>query len=405
MGHCKNYTIGDVVTRYRVRKGENVFHPMGWDAFGLPGEIAALQAGVHPREWTLENIRIEKEQFDKLGILYDWDHEICSCDPEYYRWNQWLFLKLYERGLAYQMEAPVNWCPECRTTLANEEVLEAACERCGTGVEAKPMHQWFLKVTDYADDLLEGLDRLTGWPERIRAMQRNWIGRTEDEEGGTVTYHLRDWCISRQRYWGTPIPIVYCGTCGVIPVPETELPVPLPDMEDFAPKGQSPLATVPEFAQTVCPTCGGPARRECDTMTGFVCSSWYFLRFASPREADRPFDPAAARRWLPVTQYVGGKEHAVGHLLYARFVTRFLRAIGWVDFDEPIANLFNQGVVHKDGDKMSKSKGNAVSVDAMVEAYGADAARVFVLFAAPPDGDVEWNEAGIEGIHRFLCRV
>jgi leucyl-tRNA synthetase len=236
-------------------------------------------------------------------------------------------------------------------------------------------------------------------------MQRNWIGREEGSDGSAASYRLRDWCISRQRYWGTPIPIVYCASCGVVPVPEADLPVRLPDMDDFAPKGESPLASVPEFAHTICPTCGGPARRKCDTMTGFVCSSWYFLRFTSPNEADRPFDPEAAARWLPVTQYVGGKEHAVGHLLYARFVTRFLQDIGWVDFEEPFTRLYNQGVVHKDGDKMSKSKGNAVSVDAMVETYGADAARVFALFAAPPDGDVAWNEAGIEGIHRFLSRV
>ena len=574
IGHCKNYGIGDVVARYRIRRGDNVFHPMGWDAFGLPGELAAQKAGAHPRAWTQQNIRIGKAQFQKLGIHYDWDHEICSCEPDYYRWNQWLFLKLYERGLAYRAEAPVNWCPDCDTTLANEEVIAGACERCGTTVERRPMRQWFLKITAYADALLDGLDRLTGWPERIRTMQRNWIGRTEGAEvrfcvagsgeqivafttrpdtlfgvtfialspdhpmaarlcrdssalarirdaqahreddaapqgiptgaevihpltgkrvpvwvadyvltdygtgavmgvpahdardfafakayglpimrvirradgsepplpdenagamiasdpftgmesrsggaavaealrarnagGPSVAYRLRDWCISRQRYWGTPIPVIHCPRCGEVPVPETDLPVHLPHMVDFHPDGRSPLARVPDFVHTDCPTCGTKAQRECDTMTGFVCSSWYFLRFVSPGESGGPFDPDAARRWAPVVNYIGGKEHAVGHLMYARFITRFLRDIGRVDFDEPFTHLFNQGVVYKDGAKMSKSKGNVVSVDDMVRKFGADTARVFVLFATPPERDMEWSDTGAEGIFRFLNRV
>ena len=471
MGHVKNYGIGDVVARYRIRKGDNVFHPQGWDAFGLPGENAALQAGVHPHDWTRTNIRPGREQFEKLGIHYDWDAEICSCEPGYYRWNQWLFFNLYERGLAYRAEAPVNWCPACGTTLANEEVIAEACERCGTTVETRPMRQWFIKTTAYADALLEGLETLTGWPDRIRTIQRNWIGRTEGAEvhfrvagagetivafttrpdtlfgvtflalspdhptagrlcgdrsaldrirrsqadpkegvsqglstgadavhpltgarvpiwiadyvltdygtgavmgvpahdardfafahtyrlpvvsvvrgpgnpappyegagilttsdrftglesgeggkaiaralearesgGPATTYRLRDWCISRQRYWGTPIPIVYCPRCGERPVPEADLPVRLPHLADFQPDGRSPLARVPEFVHTTCPQCGTAAERECDTMTGFVCSSWYFLRFPSPQEARRPFDPDAVRRWAPVRCYSG----------------------------------------------------------------------------------------------------
>lgn len=574
MGHCKNYGIGDVVARYRIRRGENVFHPMGWDAFGLPGENAALQAGAHPRDWSLENIRTERAQFEKLGIHHDWKYEVCSCDPAYYRWNQWLFLKLYEHGLAYRAEASVNWCPKCGTTLANEEVIGGACERCETEVELRPMRQWFVKVTAYADALLKGLEALSGWPERIRSMQRHWIGRTEGAQvrfrladggeivsfttrpdtlfgvsfvalspdhplaeklcgdsgaldrirrartqqdgsganprgvptgadavhpltgvrvpvwiadyvlmdygtgavmgvpahdardfafaqayrlpvvrvidgggrleaglpyegegtlvgsgrfdgmgnrdgaagivealeargagGKAVSYRLRDWCISRQRYWGTPIPIVDCVRCGELPVPEADLPVRLPHLIDFRPDGRSPLARAPGFVQTVCPQCGGTAGRECDTMTGFVCSSWYFLRFVSPDEGQRPFDPELVRRWLPVAHYIGGKEHAVGHLLYARFMTRFLKDIGWVDIEEPFVRLFNQGVVYKDGAKMSKSKGNVVGVDEMVETYGADTARVFVLFATPPDRDMAWSDTGVKGIFRFLTRV
>jgi len=572
MGHCKNYSIGDVVARYRVRRGENVFHPMGWDAFGLPGEIAAQQAGAHPRDWTLRNIRIEKAQFRKLGIDYDWSHEICSCDPEYYRWNQWLFLKMLERGLAYRADAPVNWCARCNTSLANEEVVAGACERCGTEAEKRPMRQWFLRTTAYADELLEGLDALEGWPDRIRTMQRNWIGRAEGAEvkfavegsdleldvfttrpdtiygvtfmalspehpaaarlcgnaaaldrvrkaqtevgdvpvgvptgaearhpltgalvpiwvadyvlleygtgavmgvpahdardfafaeahglpiervvdapgcvgevlpyedpgtmvssgqfsglssaeggaavaaalsergagGASVSFRLRDWCISRQRYWGTPIPVVHCEKCGVVPVPEELLPVRLPHMVAFKPDGRSPLARHEGFVNALCPACGGHAERECDTMTGFVCSAWYFLRFTSPDEAAGPFDPEAVRRWAPVKCYIGGKEHAVGHLLFSRFVTRVLRDMGLVDFSEPFAQLYNQGVVYKGGAKMSKSKGNVVSVDEVVERYGADTARMFVLFATPPDRDMAWNDSGVEGIHRFLGRV
>ena len=402
MGHAKNYVIGDVVARYGIRKGDNVFHPMGWDAFGLPAEIAAIKQRVHPREWTQRHIEIQKKQFRSLGIHHDWTHEISTSDPGYYRWNQWLFLKLYERGLAYQAERDVNWCPQCNTTLANEEVIAGVCERCDTPVAQKSLRQWFLKITAYADDLLNGLDGLSGWPDRIKTIQRNWIGRSEN---ASATFEMRDWCISRQRYWGTPIPIVHCNACGPVPVPEADLPVRLPHIADFAPDGRAPLARASGFVRTSCPACARPARRECDTMTGFVCSSWYFLRFTSPHSADRPFDPDAARRWLPVAYYIGGKEHATGHLMYARFITRFLKDIGQIDIAEPFTCLFNQGVVHKDGTKMSKSRGNAVSIEHMVETYGADTARVFVLFATPPDQDMTWSDSGAEGIFRFLNRV
>lgn len=403
MGHAKNYVIGDVLMRYRIRKGDNVFHPMGWDAFGLPAEIAAIKHNVHPRDWTEQHIDIQKRQFRSLGIHHDWSHEINTSVSDYYRWNQWLFLKLHERGLAYQAERAVNWCPQCQTTLANEEVIEETCERCDTPIIQKPLNQWFLKITAYADALLDGLDKLPDWPRRMRTIQRNWIGRSEN--GETVTYNLRDWCISRQRYWGTPIPIVHCKTCGTVPVPETELPVQLPHMADFEPDGQSPLARVSEFVQTVCPSCGQPARRETDTMTGFVCSAWYFLRFASPNTEDRPFDSESVHRWMPMAHYIGGKEHAVGHLMYARFITRFLKDIGHIDFSEPFTHLFNQGVVYKDGAKMSKSRGNVVSIEQMTQTYGADTARMFVLFATPTDRDMDWNDDGVQGIHRFLHRV
>ena len=555
MGHVKNYVIGDVVARYRIRQGENVFHPMGWDAFGLPAEIAAIVEGVHPREWTDKHIGVQKRQFRSVGIHHDWSAELNTSDSEYYRWNQWLFLKLYEHGLAYQAERAVNWCPKCQTTLANEEVVAGACERCDTEIVEKPLQQWFLKITAYADALLKGLDNLPNWPDRIKTMQRHWIGRSAGAEvcfdvpeydtqltvfttrpdtlfgvtfialsvdhpmakqvgcrlgvddrgvdtgvcaihpvtqqripiwvadyvlmdygtgsvmgvpahderdfdfaqthglpiqtvvesdegipnanrgrlihsgaftgqhsdkaceniaqwlhdhdcgGPKVTFKLRDWCISRQRYWGTPIPIVHCDACGTVPVPESDLPVCLPDMTDFAPDGRPPLSRVVDFVQTTCPQCGGSAERECDTMTGFVCSSWYFLRFFSPHCHDQIFDAEAVCKGMPVAHYIGGKEHGVGHLMYSRFITRFLNDMGLVNFVEPFTHLFNQGVVCKDGSKMSKSRGNVVSIEDMVAEYGADTARMFVLFATPPDRDMDWSEDGVEGIHRFLNRV
>ncbi len=585
MGHVRNYSIGDVVARFQTMNGYNVLHPMGWDAFGLPAENAAIKRGVHPAEWTYGNIGHMRDQLKRLGLSYDWAREIATCHPEYYRWTQWLFLLLYERGLAYRKNAPVNWCPECHTVLANEQVIDGACWRCKSEVEKKKLEQWFFKITAYADRLLDDLRLLDGWPEKVRVMQANWIGRSEGAEidfpvegrpdkitvfttrpdtvygvtalvlapehplvarlvagrpeeaavrafagrmadlsererteaekeglatgaccvnplngervpiwvanyvlleygtgavmvvpahdqrdfefarkfglpvkvviqppGGrldgatmseayvdegvmagsgpfdglpseegrariiehvaarglgrrTTNYRLRDWLISRQRYWGAPIPIVYCDACGIVPVPKEQLPVPLPENVDFTPEGGSPLAKCEEFVRAACPQCGGPARRETDTMDTFMCSSWYYLRFCSPREAGAPFGREDVDYWMPVDQYIGGVEHAVLHLLYSRFFTKVLYDAGLVGFVEPFTNLLTQGMVTKDGSAMSKSRGNIVAPDEIVGRYGADTARLFILFAAPPEKDLDWNDRGVEGCHRFLQRV
>jgi leucyl-tRNA synthetase len=586
MGHTRVYSIGDVVARFRRMNGYNVLHPMGADAFGLPAENAAIQRGVNPREWTLNNMeRIRREQ-SLLGASYDWDRYVGTCLPDYYKFNQWLFLLFYERGLAYRKKAMVNWCPSCGTVLANEQVEDGKCWRCDSEVTKKELEQWFFKITDYADRLLEGLDRLPKWPERVKAMQRNWIGRSEGahvtftvpelsdekitvfttrpdtlygvsylvlapehplvprlikgkeneaeilefinqtqkqseiertsndaekvghptgayaqhpltgeaipiwvgnyvlmdygtgavmgvpahderdfafaskyqlpvkpvirpeneelseplreaytgdgvlvssgefdgmknreaihaiakflEERGqgkwTVNYRLRDWLISRQRYWGTPIPVVYCDDCHIVPVPKDQLPVLLP--EDVVFDGKSnPLATSESFVHTTCPKCGKPARRETDTMDTFVDSSWYFLRYADPHNEEIPFAKEKADRFMPVDEYIGGIEHAVLHLLYSRFFTKVFYDAGMVSVDEPFESLLTQGMVLKDGFKMSKSKGNVVSPLEIVEKYGADTARLFILFAAPPDRDLDWSESGVEGVHRFLNRV
>jgi leucyl-tRNA synthetase len=600
MGHMRNYTIGDLVVRYRTMQGYNVMNPMGWDAFGLPAENAAIKEGIHPAVRTLDNIARMKEQFYKMGIVYDWAREVASCLPDYYRWTQWLFLLMYERGLAYRKHAVVNWCPVDQTVLANEQVIDGHCERCGTEVVKKNLVQWFFRITQYADRLLDDLDTLENWPDRVRTMQRNWIGRstgaeiefpvqgrddrirvyttrpdtifgatfmvlapehelvekittpgqrdavqayvqqaqreteierlsTEKEktgvftgayatnpmtgepipvwiadyvlvtygtgaimgvpgsderdydfavkydlpivnviepEGGfeqagtgsdpavapvyktgtsvplylgpgiminsgplngmhtseskqaaialveaegkgkaTTNYRLRDWLISRQRYWGAPIPIVYCERCGEVPVPADQLPVILPTDVEFRPGGESPLARVESFVNTTCPNCGGPARRETDTMDTFVDSAWYFLRFTDPHNTDAPFDREKADYWMAVDQYTGGVEHAILHLMYARFVTKVLADAGLVSAQEPFMRLFTQGMITKDGAKMSKSKGNVVPVDEMTEKYGADTGRLFVLFIGPPDEDAEWTDEGVTGIFRFLNRV
>ena len=586
MGHVRNYSIGDVVARFKRMNGWNVLHPMGWDAFGLPAENAAIKNKVPPKEWTWENIDFMRAQLKRMGFAYDWEREVATCHPDYYRWTQWLFLQFYKKGLAYKKQAAVNWCPECQTVLANEQVVQGGCERCGTPVTTKELVQWFLKITEYADRLLANLDRLKGWPERVKTMQANWIGRSfgaeirfpikgtgrelavfttrpdtifgvtymvmapehpwvdeliknspqeteirafiervkrqdeiertaEDREkegiftgaycinpmngeeipiylgdyvlagygtgaimavpahdqrdfefarkygidvrvviqgdepldGATmkeaytgpgtmvnsgvydgmpsdeawdaiadalaergagerkVNYRLRDWLISRQRYWGVPIPMVSCTTCGVVPVPEEELPVLLPEEVDFQPTGRSPLVDLEEFVNTTCPACGGPAQRETDTMDTFVDSSWYFLRFIDPQNDEAPFAKAIANHWMPVDQYIGGVEHAILHLLYARFFTMVLHDLGLVDVEEPFENLLTQGMVLKDGAKMSKSKGNVVDPDHIIGKYGADTARLFILFAAPPDRDLEWSDAGVEGAYRFLNRV
>ncbi len=583
MGHVRNYAIGDVVSRYKRMRGYTVLYPMGWDAFGLPAENAAIDHGVHPAVWTNENIAAMKAQMKKLGISYDWDREVSTCDPDYYRWEQLIFIRMFERGLAYRKAATVNWCPSCRTVLANEQVEAGRCWRCESEVRPEQVEGWYFKITDYAEELLAWCDRLTGWPERVLTMQRNWIGRSEGAEfslpiagrpdvairvfttrpdtsfgmtyavlapehplvdvlvtgpaertavaafraevareseierlatdrpkrgfrlaaravnpftqakiplfladyvlmsygtgaimavpgedqrdwdfakvhdlsiietvkrpaGWTgeaytgdgikinsgfldgltvpdakrhaidwlvekglgqarVNYRLRDWGISRQRYWGAPIPIVYCRRCGTVPEKIENLPVVLPRNVQITGKGGSPLADVPAFVNAPCPRCGGPGRRELDTMDTFVESSWYFLRYCSPKYEGGMADPAAVHYWMPVDQYIGGIEHAILHLLYARFYTKVLRDLGLFKVDEPFQRLLTQGMVIKDGAKMSKSKGNVVSPDDFIAMYGADTARLFELFAAPPEKDLEWSDQGVEGAFRFLNRV
>ena len=587
MGHVRNYTIGDVVARFKRMRGFNVLHPMGWDAFGLPAENAAIKHGIHPAEWTWKNIANMRRQLKSMGISYDWDREIATCHPSYYKWTQWLFLQMYKHGLAYRKKAAVNWCPSCATVLANEQVVGGACERCGTPVTRRDLEQWFFRITKYADRLLEDLKKLPGWPEKVKVMQENWIGKsfgaevvfrlegseeeipvfttrpdtlfgvtymvlapehplvekltrgtpyeeevhrfveaarhlstldrtaTEKEKEGMfigayavnpvngervpiwianyvlmeygtgavmgvpahdqrdfefarkyglpirvviqppdreldpsvmdqayvepgimvnsgpftgmpseegkekvidyleekgvgrrkVNYKLRDWLISRQRYWGAPIPIIYCDRCGIVPVPEEDLPVILPEGVEFKPTGESPLKECPEFVHTTCPSCGSPARRETDTMDTFVCSSWYFLRYTSPHSQDVPFEREKVDYWMNVDQYIGGVEHAILHLMYARFFTKALYDFGLVGVEEPFQNLLTQGMVLKDGGKMSKSKGNVVSPEEIIDRYGADTARLFILFAAPPERDLEWSDQGVEGCYRFLNRV
>ncbi len=588
MGHVRNYAIGDVVSRYKRMRGFNVLHPMGWDSFGLPAENAAIQHGIHPSKWTLENIAFMRDkQLKQLGLSYDWDREVTTCLEDYYRWNQWFFIKMYERGLAYKKRSYVNWCPACATVLANEQVEDGLCWRCSSVVVHKELEQWFFKITAYAEELLACCDKLAGWPERVLTMQRNWIGKStgvevdflvegtgerlkifttrpdtlfgvtfmsiapehpmleslikgrqeaesvrafvqrvlredkaartdekrakegvftgayavnplnndrvpvwvgnfvlmeygtgaimsvpahdqrdldfakqyrlpvriviqnpgknlapetmqeayvldgtlvnSDKFNGlpntdaqskiaeyveetklgkrTVNWRLRDWGISRQRYWGTPIPIIYCDACGVVPVPEKDLPVRLPVDVELTGKGRSPLAESKSFREATCPVCGGRAHRETDTMDTFVESSWYFLRYCSPKEDKFPFDKKAAGYWMNVDQYIGGIEHAVLHLLYARFFTKVIRDLGLYDGDEPFQNLLTQGMVIKDGAKMSKSKGNVVDPDFILSKYGADTARLFSLFAAPPERDLDWSDQGVEGAYRFLHRV
>lgn len=586
MGHVRNYSIGDVLARFMRMKGRNVLHPMGWDAFGMPAENAAIQHKSHPAAWTYENIDYMRIQLKKLGFSYDWDRELATCHEGYYRWEQLIFLAMYKKGLAYKKNSFVNWCPKCETVLANEQVEDGCCWRCDSGVEQKELDQWFFRITDYAEELLESTYRLPGWPERVLTMQRNWIGKsigceidfpvaesstvirvfttrqdtlfgatfmslapehplameitvperkeevaafidavkksdtqkrsadelekigvftgaycinpvtnrrmpvylanfvlpeygtgavmavpTHDqrdfefarkyglplqvviqpegenldpqtmtaayiEEGvmvnseefnglnnceakdriadylekagvgkKTVTYRLRDWGISRQRYWGNPIPIIYCEKCGVVPVPEKDLPVILPMDASFTGEGGNPLAKITSFSNVPCPLCGESARRETDTMDTFVESSWYFLRYCCPRYTAAPLDRQETEYWMSVDQYIGGIEHAVLHLLYARFFTKALRDLGYVTIDEPFENLLTQGMVIKDGAKMSKSKGNVVDPNALIESFGADTARLFSLFASPPERDLDWNDQGVEGSYRFLNRV
>jgi leucyl-tRNA synthetase len=584
VGHVKNYIIGDVVARMKRMRGFNVLHPFGWDAFGLPAENAAIKHGTHPETWTLDNIAHMKGQLQRLGISYAWDREIATCTPEYYHWNQWLFTRMFDRGLAYRRRSSVNWCPSCQTVLANEQVVDGGCWRCGTAVEMRDLEQWFFRITAYADELLDATHTLDAWPEKVLTMQRNWIGRSEgarvkfalpdggaievfttridtiygatfvllapehelvvrwgqtdralagraanfraldrtarltgevEKEGfdtgrtainpftgepvpvwianfvlgeygtgavmgvpahderdfefarkyglpirvvvkpadgptpeahaltaavsndgvlvdsgpydgldsdtarrrltedakrravgeGTVQYRLKDWGISRQRYWGTPIPMIYCDRCGIVPVPDDQLPVVLPTTVEFTGRGDSPLAQIPEFVNVPCPKCGAAARRETDTMDTFVDSSWYFFRFCDPHNRTQPFDPSTVKYWGPVDFYSGGVEHAILHLIYSRFFCRVFRDLGMVALDEPFMRLLTQGMVLKDGQVMSKSKGNVVDPDDMIRRYGADALRSYIMFVAPPEKEIEWSDAGLEGMFRFLLRV
>ena len=588
VGHVRNYIIGDVMARLKRMRGYNVLHPFGWDAFGLPAENAAIKDGIHPETSTRSNIAHMKGQLQRLGISYAWERELATCDSEYYKWNQWLFIRMFERNLAYRRRSSVNWCPGCRTVLANEQVVDGRCWRCDTAVEVRDLEQWFFRITAYADELLDATNTLSEWPDRVLTMQRNWIGRSEgarvkfsmegepsthievfttridtifgatfvllapehplvgdlaeksrapsafreqvqafraqdraarmsgeiEKQGfdtgfraenpftgepvpvwvanfvlgeygtgavmavpahdqrdfqfarkfslpirvvitpdgrprnpedmieateaygtlvdsgeytglgsedaqkrmtaaarqrgigeGTVQYRLKDWGISRQRYWGTPIPMLYCEKDGIVPVPEDQLPVTLPKITEFTGRGDSPLAQVPEFVNVTCPTCGGPARRETDTMDTFVDSSWYFYRFADPRNDRLPVDPAVVKYWLPVDFYSGGVEHAILHLIYSRFFARVFRNLGLVDHSEPFTHLLTQGMVLKDGAVMSKSKGNVVDPDTMLQKAGADALRLYVMFVAPPEKEVEWTDAGLDGSFRFLARV
>jgi len=570
MGHVLNYTLGDVLTHFRRRQGLRVLRPMGWDSFGLPAENAAIREGGHPREITERNIVNIERQMHRLGWAIDWDRVIAAHDPAYYRWTQWLFLRFFERGLAYRKEAPVNWCPQDQTVLANEQVIDGRCERCGHVVEARKMEQWFFRITSYADALLED-HALLDWPDRTITIQRNWIGRSEgaellfrigdldvdveafttrpdtvfgatffvlapehllvdtmversphgeeireyvkralakrgeeragaeektgvftgftatnpatgeeipvwvaeyvlmeygtgaimavpghderdrefavrfglpvrqvvDEQAGVlvdsgqfsgqpveeakraivewlgslgrgrpaVSFRLRDWGFSRQRYWGCPIPIVYCGECGIVPVPDEDLPVLLPEVEDYRPKGKPPLASNEDWLNVPCPSCGEPAQREADTMDTFVDSSWYFLRYCDPRNDDAPFSRELVDFWMPVDQYVGGIDHATGHLLYSRFWVKVLNELGLLGFREPFARLFHQGWVRQGGTKMSKSRGNVTAPDQLADMYGADAVRLYILFVGPADQDMDWTEEGVEGIARFLRRL
>lgn len=586
MGHVRNYSIGDVIARFKTMQGYDVLHPMGWDAFGLPAENAAIKHGIPPATWTWDNIDHMRSQLKQLGLSYDWHREVATCHPEYYKWGQWLFLQLYKKGLCYKKHARVNWCPDCATVLANEQVVEGNCERCSATVEQKELDQWFFRITDYSQRLLDDLKKLEGWPDKVKIMQDNWIGRSEgaeltfkvegtgdeitvfttrpdtvygvtymvlaaehplvaklsagtpqenevaefvnrvskltelartssekegvftgaycinpfngervpiltanyvlyhygtgavmgvpahderdfefakkydlpirvvihpskdkgltveemteaytedgimvnsgpfdgtpnrqgirkvtqyaEEKGigkGIINYRLRDWLISRQRYWGTPIPIIYCKKCGAVPVPDHQLPVLLPTDVAFKPTGESPLKGNSDFVNTTCPQCGEPAQRETDTMDTFVDSSWYYLRYTSPRDTEQAWGKDKAARWMSVDQYIGGVEHAILHLLYSRFFTKVFYDLGLVNVEEPFENLLTQGMVLKDGAKMSKSKGNVVSPEEIIQRYGADTARLFILFAAPPERDLEWSDRGVEGSHRFLNRV
>ena len=410
IGHWWNYCLSDCFGRFKHLQGYQVFHPPGFDAFGLPAENHAIKTGIHPEDSTKKNIETMEEQFFTMGTTYDWNYEIVTCYPEYYKWTQWLFIKLYEKGLAYRKEAPVNWCTSCLTVLANEQVVDGVCERCESEVIEKCMTQWFFKITDYAEDLLTGLNDLD-WPSVTKTLQTNWIGKDNNDNG---KYRLRDWLVSRQRYWGTPIPIIHCKHCGTVPVLEADLPVKLPYDVNFTPTsnqkphGFSPLAACESFVNTTCPQCGLPAERDTDTLDTFICSSWYFLRFFDTGNNDVPFDPQRVHAMLPVDKYVGGIEHATMHLLYARFITRALYDMGYINFKEPFTSLFHQGIIlGSDGKKMSKRNG-AVNPDIYIKQYGADVFRMYLGFGFSFSEGGQWSDDGLKGIAKFIkkvCRV
>jgi leucyl-tRNA synthetase len=406
MGHAEVFAITDVVARYWRAKGFDVLNPVGWDSFGLPAENAAIRRGEHPAAYTEANIATQAASIRRYGVSFDWSRRLHTHEPEYYRWTQWLFARLHERGLAYRAAAEVNWCPEDRTVLANEQVVDGACERCGTVVVARTLTQWFFRITAYADRLLDDMELLEpGWPPHVLTMQRNWIGRQDGPDG--PTYRLHDWLVSRQRYWGAPVPVVHCPECGEVVVPDDQLPVELPHLEgdQLVPGDVSPLAGAHDWVRTTCPRCGGPAERDTDTMDTFVDSSWYFLRYLSPGYDGGPFRPEDAARWMPAALYVGGVEHATMHLLYARFVTKVLYDMGLVPSPEPYARLMNQGQVVNHGKAMSKSLGNGVDLAAELDRHGVDAVRLAMLFSGPPEDDVDWADVSPEAMRKFLARV
>jgi leucyl-tRNA synthetase len=399
VGNVYAYTGADIHARFMAMHGNDVFEPIGFDAFGIHSENFAIQRGEHPRQLTQRNIERFTTQLERMGFRFDWRHKVDTTDPEYYRWTQWIFLQLFKAGLAYRKSAAVNWCPTDRTVLADEQVIDGRCERCDTSVVQRDLEQWFLKITAYADRLLDNLDRLD-WSQVVKTAQRRWIGKKPN-------YNLRDWLISRQRYWGPPIPIVYCPACGIVPVPEDQLPVRLPDVQDWTPRptGSSPLAEVPSFVETTCPACGKAARRETDVADNFLDSAWYYLRYPSAKRDDVAFDGELTGKWLPVSMYIGGAEHSVLHLLYSRFMAMALHDLGGVPFEEPFARFRAHGLLTMNGAKMSKSRGNVVNPDGYLERYGADVLRLYLMFLGPFEQGGEFVDRGIGGIDRFVNRV
>ncbi len=405
VGNVFAFTGADIHARFQAMHGHDVFEPIGFDAFGIHSENFAIQRGEHPAALTARSVERFRAQLNSMGLRFDWRHEVQTTDPAYYRWTQWIFLQLFKAGLAVRKKAPVNWCPSDRTVLADEQVIDGRCERCDTPVIERELEQWFLRITAFADRLLDNLDDLD-WSDVVKTAQRRWIGRGRDADGNP-TYRLRDWLISRQRYWGSPIPIVYCERCGIVAVPEEELPVCLPDVQDWTPRptGSSPLADVPAFVETSCPTCRGPARRETDVADNFLDSAWYYLRYPSSHVADAPFDARLTAKWLPVSMYIGGAEHSVLHLMYSRFICMALYDLGLVPFEEPFARFRAHGLLTLNGGKMSKSRGNVVNPDAYVERYGADVLRLYLMFIGPFDQGGDFSDRGIGGIARFVQRA